>query len=602
MSEYYDEFQEEKFNTQINTTTIRRIAQLVLPYKKLLAGFMVFLALASILDATFTYLSKLMIDEGIIAGDVERLTELVFIYGVLIFVQTINVFSFITMTGTLRERINYDLHRKTFNHLQTLSLDYFNKTPIGWIMSRVTSDPNRVADFMSWGLLDASWGVLGVSISVVFMLYINWKMTIIVMCILPIIIVVAMKFRRLIIAEFRKVRRMTSYLTSVYEENITGVRVVKAFTREQKNLAEFDEKASELYHASYRAEWLSALFLPLVQLISAFALGAIIWYGGWQVRAGGMTIGDIQAFISYLVFILFPIYEMSRVYAKMQESIASAERIFSLWDTKPTISDKPEAFDPGTLRADIKFEDVDFQYDAGNPVLKDFNLYIKRGETIALVGPTGAGKSTIVKLICRFYEPTNGMIRIGGTDYTDLSLHAIHSRIGMVLQTPHLFSGTIRENIHYGRLDATDAEIEEASKLAHAHDFITALENGYDTEVGEGGSLLSVGQKQLISLARAVLADPDIFIMDEATSSVDTVTESLIQKGMETLMAGRTSLVIAHRLSTIKQADRIMVIDNGGISEMGTHADLIREKGHYYSLYTNQFREELAHQYDAVLV
>jgi ATP-binding cassette subfamily B protein len=358
-----------------------------------------------------------------------------------------------------------------------------------------------------------------------------------------------------------------------------------------------------MYRASYRAAWLSALFLPAVQMISAVAVGSIAWYGGLQVQWGGMTIGGIQAFVSYITFMLWPVQDLARVYAEMQHSVASAERVFSLIDSVPEVTDQPGAMDPGTIQGDIEFDHVYFYYEPGKPVLTDFTLTVKRGETIALVGSTGGGKSTIVNLLCRFYEPRRGTIHIGGQDYTRLSLHAIQSRIGVVLQTPHLFSGTIRENIRYGRLDATDEEIEEAARLAGAHDFIVTLEKGYDEEVGEGGSLLSVGQKQLISLARAVLAQPEIFVMDEATSSVDTLTEALIQKGMEALMKDRTSFVIAHRLSTIKRADRILVIENGAIVEMGSHAELLRARGHYYRLYTQQFRHELEREYlgDVVL-
>ncbi|MBN1889942.1 MAG: ABC transporter ATP-binding protein, partial [Thermoflexales bacterium] len=354
----------------------------------------------------------------------------------------------------------------------------------------------------------------------------------------------------------------------------------------------------EMYRAAFRAAWLSALFLPVVQLISAFALGTVAWYGGWQVAWGGLTVGGIQAFVRYITFMLWPVQDLARVYAEMQHTIASAERAFSLIDTPPEVVDRPGAIDPGHLRGDIEFAHVDFYYEADKPVLKDFCLHVKRGETIALVGPTGGGKSTIVNLLCRFYEPKRGTIRIGRRDYTELALHAIQSRIGMVLQTPHLFSGTIRENIRYGRLEATDAEIEEAARVAGAHDFIATLDKGYDEDVGEGGGLLSVGQKQLVSLARAVLAQPEIFIMDEATSSVDTLTEAMIQKGMEALMGGRTSFVIAHRLSTIKRADRIVVVEGGQISEMGTHAELLRARGHYYRLYTKQFRHEMEREYD----
>jgi len=332
-------------------------------------------------------------------------------------------------------------------------------------------------------------------------------------------------------------------------------------------------------------------------MISAVTLGSIILYGGLQVRIGVMTIGGIEAFIAYVTFMMWPIQDLARVYAEIQHAIASAERIFSLVDSEPEVKDLPDSYDPGTIQGDIEFDHVDFYYEDMKPVLTDFSLKVKQGETIALVGPTGGGKTTIVNLLCRFFEPKRGAIRINGQDYTKLTLHAIQSRVGIVLQTPHLFSGTIRENIRYGRLDATDEEIEEAVKLAGAHDFIVHFTKKYDEEVGEGGNLLSVGQKQLISLARAVLAKPEIFIMDEATSSVDTLTEALIQRGMENLMKGCTSFIIAHRLSTIKRADRILLIENGAIAEMGTHAELLRNHGRYYSLYTQQFRHELEKEY-----
>jgi ATP-binding cassette subfamily B protein len=295
---------------------------------------------------------------------------------------------------------------------------------------------------------------------------------------------------------------------------------------------------------------------------------------------------------------LWPIQDLARVYAEMQHAVASAERVFALIDTRPEVGDRPGASDPGSVRGRVEFDSVDFYYEKGKPVLKDFNLSVAPGETIALVGPTGGGKSTIVNLLCRFYEPKGGAIRIAGRDYTKLSLHALQSRLGVVLQTPHLFSGTVRENIRYGRLTASDTSVEQAARTAGAHDFIVHLEKGYETQVGEGGSLLSVGQKQLISLARAVLAQPEIFIMDEATSSVDTLTEALIQKGMEALTAGRTSFIIAHRLSTIRRADRILVIDGGRVVEMGAHAELMRLRGRYYDLYTRQFRRHLEREYD----
>ena len=530
--------------------------------------------------------------KGIVAQNADRLLQLLGYYGGMAVVQAASVFGFIFLVGVLGERINFDLRKKMFDQLQELSFSYFDRTPLGWIMSRVTSDATKMADLVTWGLVDITWAFMSVGTSLAFMFAINWKLALTVVAILPLMLVAAVQFQKRIIVQYRRVRKQNSKLTGAYNENITGVRVVKALRREEQNLVEFDDLSSEMYRASYRAAWWSALFLPVVQIIGALGLGAIIWYGGIQFGAGNMTIGGIQAFVSYVAFMLWPIQDLARVYASMQDAAASSERVFALIDAVPEVADREGAIDPGSILGDIEFDHVDFYYEEDNPVLVDFSLTVKQGETIALVGPTGGGKSTIINLICRFYEPTAGVIRLVGRDYTELTLHAIQSRIGMVLQTPHLFSGTIRDNIRYGRLDASDEEVEAAARLARAHDFVVNLEHGYDEEVGEGGSRLSVGQKQLISLARAVLADPEIFIMDEATSSVDTLNEALIQQGMDALMEGRTSFVIAHRLSTIRRANRILVIEDGHITEQGSHAELVRQRGHYYTLYTQQFRQE----------
>ena len=592
------EFREEEFSTEFNGQTVLRILGLTKPHWPWLIGFVVTIGVVSALDAYFTFLGKQIIDEGILAGDRVALFQIIRTYALLTIVQVVNVFGFIYLAGVLGERVQYDLRKNTFNHLQNLSLSYFDRTPVGWIMSRVTSDSERIAQLVTWGLLDVTWGLLNIGTAVYFMLVINWQLALIVLMMIPILIIIAAQFKKKILLQFRLVRKINSKITGAYNEQIAGVRVIKALNREVKSLDEFSELTSEMYNASYRAAWLSALFLPTVQFVSALAIGAIAWYGGLQVPVAGITIGGIQAFISYITFMMWPIQDLARVYAEMQHAIASAERVFSLTDSTPEVQDKPDAFDPGSIQGDISFEDVEFFYEKETLILENFNLNVRRGETIALVGPTGGGKSTIVNLVSRFYEPTKGRLTIGGQDYTDFSLHAIHTRIGMVLQTPHLFSGTVRENLRYGRLDASAEEIQNAAEIAGAHDFISKLEKGYDTEVGEGGILLSVGQKQLISLARALLADPEIFIMDEATSSVDTLTEALIQQGMAALTDERTSFIIAHRLSTIKRADRILVIENGKILEMGTHAELLEDKGHYYKLYTEQFRRQLEQELD----
>ncbi len=591
-------FEEEEFSTRFDGKTFKRILALTLPHLKWVAGFLVAILIVAGLDSIFTYLSKNIIDQAIVPGDRELLIHYLLIYAGLTVAQASAVFVFIYCASYLGERIRYDLRQTMFNHIQTLSLSYFSRTPVGWMMARVTSDSDRVAELVTWGIVDSAWAVMSILTSMIFMVIINWRLALVVFIILPFVIYAAIEFRKRILSEFRNVRKTNSKIVAAYNENISGVRVIKALGREEENMREFGTLTGTMYRSAYRAAWLSALFLPSVQMITALALGAVVWYGGLQARAAGMTIGGIQAFVSYITFMMWPVQDLARVFAEIQHAIASAERIFSLVDSVPEVADRPGATDPGSIQGDIEFDHVDFFYEEGEQhVLTDFNLRVRRGETIALVGATGGGKSTIVNLLCRFYEPRKGVIRIGGRDYTSLSLKAIQSRIGIVLQTPHLFSGTIRDNIRYGRLSASDAEIEEAATLAGAHDFITRFDKGYDEEVGEGGNRLSVGQKQLVSLARAVLARPEIFIMDEATSSVDTLTEALIQRGMEALMQGRTSFVIAHRLSTIKRADRILVVEEGRIAEMGSHADLLRKRGKYYQLYTRQFRHQMEEAY-----
>jgi len=593
MSDELIEIEEEEFTSQLTTPVLKRIGGLLKPHWKWVVGFLLTIALVSGLDAYFTFLNKQIIDQGIMLKDTARVMQIATIYGSLILFQAAAVFTFIYLAGVLGERIQYDLRKMLFNHLQDLSLSYYSQNAVGRLIARVTSDTGRVSDLLTWGIVDSTWAVMNITSSTIFMLIINWRLALIVLTIIPVMMIIAVEFRKRILEQFRISRRANSKITGAFNENFQGTRVVKALGREDENTREFQGLTSKMYHASYRAAWLSALFLPAVQMIAAIALGFIVGYGGRQIEIGLMTIGGIQAFVSYLTFMMWPIQDLARVYSEMQHSIASAERIFKLVDTPAEVHNRPDAVEAQTLLGEIEFDHVDFFYEDRKSVLTDFSLKVKAGEMIALVGPTGGGKSTIVNLLCRFYEPSKGVIRINGLDYMDYKLESIHNKIGIVLQTPHLFSGTVRENIRYGKLDATDAEVEEAAKIAGAHDFIVTLEKGYEQNVGESGNLLSVGQKQLISLARAVLARPELFIMDEATSSVDTLTEALIQRGMDALMKGRTSFVIAHRLSTIRRANRILVIENGKIAEQGSHAELLKLRGHYYRLYTQQFRHQL---------
>jgi ATP-binding cassette subfamily B protein len=591
------ELEEEEHTSQLTAPVFRRILSLIRPHWRWAVGFFLAIALTSVTDASLTYINKGFVDQGINPHDTAALMRLATLYGAVILFQAATVFTFVFLAGVLGERIQYDLRKSMFDHLQELSLSYYSQNAVGRLIARVTSDSGRVAELMTWGVVDSTWAVLNVTTSLIFMAVINWKLALIVSCTIPIMVLAGIQLRRKILVEFRESRRANSRITGAYNETIQGVRVIKALGREAENLREFRKLTGTMYRSSYRAAWLSALFLPVVQIIAAVALGTIVWYGGLQIEVGLITIGGINAFVSYLTFMMWPIQDLARVYAEMQHSIASAERIFKLVDTVPDVHDRPDAIPINTLLSEVEFDHVGFAYEDGNPVLSDFTLRVQPGEMIALVGPTGGGKSTIVNLLCRFYEPRSGSIRIGGRNYLEYTLASIHSRIGIVLQTPHLFSGTIRDNIRYGRLDATDTEVEEAARIAGAHDFIATLSHGYEENAGEGGNLLSVGQKQLISLARAVLARPELFVMDEATSSVDTLTEALIQRGMEALMRGRTTFIIAHRLSTIKRANRILVIEGGRIAEQGSHSELLRLHGRYHRLYTRQYRSELESRY-----
>ena len=589
MSDY---FEEEEFERSFSGATLARVAKLTIKHWWLVLGSLGGILIVSLVEAYFTFLSARIIDEGVLSGDFATFRRLSIEYMLWWIPFAAMVFVFIICTGSLGHYVKRDLRARMFTHLQKLELAYYDRTPTGWLQARVTSDVERIGDLVAWGFLDMTWAVGAISMSLLFMFRINWQLALLITLIVPIIAFTANWFQIRILDAFRVSRKANSKITGAYSEMISGVRVVKSLGREKVNIGRFQTLTSEMYEASFKAAWMSALFLPIVQFITAVGIGAILWVGGWQVQQSGITIGGIQAFIGYVTFMLWPIQQLAMVYASMQQAIASAERVFSLLDTDPTVVNLPYATTVESLEGDIVFENVSFHYETDKPVLRDFNLRVKQGETIALVGPTGAGKTTVVNLVGRFYEPTAGQICMAGRDYRELTLHTIQSRLGVVLQTPYLFSGTITENIRYGRLDASDDEVFAAAEMAGASVFIEQLEHGYETQVGEEGVLLSVGQKQLLSLARAILADPQILIMDEATSSVDTLTEALIQAAMDRLMQGRTSFVIAHRLSTIKNADRILVLKDGEIDELGTHAELIRARGHYYELYTKQFRRE----------
>ncbi len=529
------------------------------------------------------------------------------VYTVLTMVFSACVATFIYCGGKISTHVSHDIRRDAFAKLQELSLSYFDRRPSGWLIARLTSDCARLSRVLAWGTLEAVWGgCFSVAIAAI-MLMLNWKLALWVMVVLPPLGWVSMIFQRRILAASRQVRKCNSDITAAYNESIVGVRTTKTLVREEGNLEEFEHLTSDMRTASVCNALHTALYLPLAASIGSLAVGIALWMGGVRVIGAGMTLGDLVVFLSCAVQITFPIQHLARLLIDLQAASAAAERIVELLDTEPEIKDSPEiaaaiarnhtatpteghAADglPDRIES-VEFRNVSFAYKEGASVLEDFTLKVDPGQTIALVGPTGGGKSTIVSLLCRFYEPTSGEILIDEVEYRRRSLDWLQSSLGIVLQAPHLFSGTIRENIRYGRLEASDEEVETAARLVNAERFILAMDDGYQTQVGEGGGRLSVGQKQLISFARAILADPKIFVMDEATSSVDTETELVIQSGIAAILRGRISFVIAHRLSTIRSADRILVIEGGRIVEDGDHRSLLARRGRYHELYTTQF-------------
>lgn len=599
-------FEEQEYNNDtLDTGLWKRIFILMKPLKKQLIFLFVLMIGVAGCDVLFPYMNKLAIDYFVTE---HQMGSSLIWFGVIymggVIFQSAVVYLFFMQAGKIEMAFSYDVRQKAFAKLQTLSFSYFDKTPIGWLMARMSSDIARLAEIMSWSLMDLIWGVavmIGVSIV---MLLVNWKLALMILMVVPILAYLSMWFQIRILKSYRSVRKVNSRITSAFNEGITGAKTTKTLVVEEENLKEFNKETEEMRYSSVRAATLSALFMPIVMGLGAISTAAILWYGGHQVLLQTLQFGTLMMFTQYATQFFEPLRQIARLIAELQMAQASAERVLSLLDSDAKVKDTNEVIEKyGTelqpklenyepLHGDIEFNHVNFRYLEDEPVLEDFNLQVKAGQTIALVGETGSGKSTIVNLLCRFYEPLNGEIKIDGVEYRQRSTGWLHHNLGYVLQAPHLFSGSVLDNIRYGRLDATEEEIIAAAKLVDAHDFIIRLQHGYQTDVGEGGSRLSTGQKQLISFARAVLADPRIFVLDEATSSIDTETEQIIQYAIEHLMKGRTSFIIAHRLSTIVNADRILVMKHGKIVEQGTHQQLIDEAGYYYRLYTTQFNED----------
>lgn len=599
---------EQEYNRRIDLQVWKKLLQFARPYRRHLVILIIQMALLGLTDAVFPIFNRYAIDNIALAGRLDRLLPFALVVLVVISLQAINVRIMILNAGKIECHVPYDIRKAAFSRLQSMPLAYYDQTPVGWLMARLTSDCRRLGETLSWYIVDLFWALSMMLMSITFMLILNARLALLVLVTVPFLVMISLYFQKKILFNYRKVRKFNSHITAGFNEGITGARTIKSLAIEETMHGEFRGTTGEMRDFAVRAATVSALYTPIILLLGSIATGLVVWRGGSSLEAGigGIGYGTLVAFISYAVQFFEPVKQFAAVFAELNNSQASAERVMSLIELESKIKDSVEVEgEYGQMLASnretwpeftgrISFRDVTFRYKDGENILEKFNLEIAAGEKIAIVGETGSGKTTIVNLACRFYEPTEGQILVDGVDYRERPLLWMYANLGYVLQEPHLFSGSVRDNIAYGRKNISDAEIEKAARIVNAHEFIIQLDQGYNTDVGERGSRLSTGQKQLISFARAILSDPGMFVLDEATSSVDTETEHLIQRAMSNALRGRTSFIIAHRLSTIRSADRILVIDKGRIVEEGNQKQLLQKKGHYWRLYTNQFMEEQA--------
>ena len=602
-------YEEQDYNKPFSFLTWAKLLPFFKPYTKFFAITIGLNLILAGIDVLVPLFQSYAIDHFIALNTIKGLNVFALVYVAMIVTQTVSVYLSVHAATTIEMNVGKDLKKAQFEHLQTLSFSYYNTTPVGYIHARVMSDTLKIAGMIAWGLVDMFWAFIYVVSVFVIMFLLNWKLALIIMLVVPFIAVLTVYFQNKILHWNRRVRKVNSQITSAYNEGITGVRTSKSMVIEEDNQKNFRSITKNMHQAATKSAMLNAVYIPTILFFSSVAAAIVLARGGYMVQSQVMQLGTLSVFISYAVVIFEPIQQLARLLADLISCQASIERVMDLLEQQPNVTDAPEVVEKygdmfeakkenwERIEGDIVFEDVSFRYPDGKEyVLEHFNLHVPAGMNVAIVGETGAGKSTLVNLLGRFFEPTKGRILIDGKDYRERSQLWLHSQIGYVLQNPHLFSGTLYDNIRYGRLEATDEEVREAARKVSADIVAGKLEKGYESNVGESGGRLSTGEKQLISFARAILANPSIFVLDEATSSIDTQTEQLIQEATDQLLRGHTSFVIAHRLSTIRQADLILVVKDGKIIEEGSHKELLRQKGYYYDLYSRQFEEESAMQ------
>ncbi len=580
---------------------VRKLAPYLRPYYKTIAVMVILGVFSSLADSIYPLFTSYALDTFVAGKTLRGIVPFSLLYLLLMAVTEAVNYYCLYKCGVVEMKVDRDLRNASFNHLQTLSFSYFNQNNVGYIHARVMSDTGKIGELVAWRLMDFVWEASYILFVIVMMLAINVRLAAWTLLIVPAGVLIITYFQRRLVEGNRKIREINSTITGNFNEGITGARSIRTLVIEKLMQRDFEKDTTRMRKASIKTTHYSALFASVVTMLSSFALALVLWRGGKLTMQGVIRLGTLSVFMSYAVGMLEPVQNVIQTLAAFISIQVNIERFTKLLEVKSDVADskeviekygdnftaKKENWEP--LHGDVEFRDVSFRYPDGKELVLDhFNLKVQQGTNVAIVGETGAGKSTLVNLVCRFYEPTSGQVLIDGKDVRLRSQLWLHSSIGYVLQSPHLFSGTVRDNLRYGKPDASDEEIWQALHTVAAEYVVRKMDKGLDSEVGEGGDLLSTGEKQLLSFARAILADPRLLILDEATASIDTVTEKAIQDAIRTVIKGRTSFVIAHRLSTITNADIILAVKDGKIVEQGTHAQLMARKGYYYELYMQQ--------------
>jgi ATP-binding cassette subfamily B protein/subfamily B ATP-binding cassette protein MsbA len=586
-----DQEDDDVFGKVYDSRLVSRLASFLAPYKRRTIVAVIFMIISALMSVASPWIVGQAIDQGITAGDAEALRWWTMLFLAAALMEWLTNRYRIGLMAYVGTQVVADVRSALFRHLHHLTLTFHNNFSVGRMMSRLIGDVGVLQEFITWTITGLARAVFLLSGIIIAMLSLSWQLTLIALAVMPLMILLTNFWRVRVREAYRATRLRLSLINGYLNESISGIRVTQSFTRERVNYHHFDDLNRSFFDANVQAARLTALFFPGVDFVGSLATALVVGLGGWLVLGDALTAGVLVAFVLYVERFFDPIRDLAQRYNTFQATMAASERLFALLDTEPDLLDAPDAVALPPIAGQVSFDHVSFQYKDGEPVLRDVNLHAKPGQRIALVGETGAGKSTAIRLLARFFDVTAGAVRIDGYDVRAVTQASLRSQLGIVLQDTFLFAGSVADNIRYGRLGASDEQVVDAARAVGAHLFIERMPEGYATQVGENGVNLSVGQRQLVSFARALLADPRILILDEATSSVDTTTEKLIEQGLDVLMRGRTSFVIAHRLSTIVDADQIVVMDHGEIVEQGTHAELLAQRGRYYKLYTMQWAQ-----------